>query len=168
MHCGQRLAFRTLLLCALLAPIAALADWQWTRWGMKVDEVIAASNASVAPFERAEQPNSRSLLLAKGKYSALDVEFDANFYFDRNDKGLVLVELMAREATFSKCLKLKSALGDVYGKPDETGRVAIIRLQTSMWRDTEKRNRVLLAVTESPDSCSLQYSPLVDRAKSGV
>jgi hypothetical protein len=159
---------RQLFLFTCLLPIPSYADWQWTKWGMGVDGVIAGSGATIRPFERNEAPNFDKHLLASGGYSTLGMDFDANFYFNKVDRGLSMVELRLKEANFSRCLSLQNAMRDVYGQPHETHGIALIKLRTFMWRDEKTKNRVLLSAAESPDSCGLQYTPLVDKAKSGL
>lgn len=73
-----------------------------------------------------------------------------------------------KSADFTRCLNIQNAMRDVHGPPHEAGSVALIMLRTFMWRDEKTKNRVLLSTTENPDSCALQYTPLVDKAKSGL
>lgn len=168
MKCDFHRWLRRLLLSIYLLPIPVYADWQWTKWGMSVGDVIAGSAAAVRPFERNEAPDSDRRLLASGTYSTLSMDFDANFYFNRTDGGLSLVELRLKDANFSRCLSLQNAMRDVYGQPHETHGIALIKLRTFMWRDEKTKNRVLLSTAEGPDSCGLQYTPLADKTRSGL
>ena len=157
-----------LLLSVCFLPLPVYADWQWTKWGMSVGDVIAGSDTRVRLFERSELPDSDKRLLARGTYSTLSMDFDANFYFSKTDGGLSLVELRLKDANLSRCVSLQSAMRDVYGQPHETGGVALIKLRTFTWRDEKTKNRVLLSTIEGPDSCGLQYTPLVDKNRSGL
>ena len=44
--CGKLLLFMSVTCVALTASQIALANWQYTKWGMTAEEIVAASNGS--------------------------------------------------------------------------------------------------------------------------
>jgi hypothetical protein len=62
----------------------ALADWQYTRWGMSVDEVLAASNGSASKVRDDKDKRVRKLpRLALGTVKEGDTEFTVEFFFEK-------------------------------------------------------------------------------------
>lgn len=158
---GWRIA---LIFCGLIASGHAMADWQWTRWGMSIDEVIAGSNGAVS-FSKLEKDKDAR---ARGTYSTLGFTFDAHMMFRGKDGGLSLVELTMIDPTSGKCFELQRAMFDVYGQSFEKGGIALIQLKTATWLDEKTKNRVMFLISQNPDRCSLQYQPMVEKSKSGL
>ena len=73
---------RWLLLTLALVSAPALADWQFTRWGMSPDEVVAASQGQVQRVKDKKDLRVRDLpRLAIGQVKEGDVAFDMEFFF---------------------------------------------------------------------------------------
>ena len=71
-------------------PSPALADWQYTRWGMTVDEVITASNGTATKVK--DNKDLRVLKmprLAVSQTTDSEAVFKVEFYF--KDKKLALI-----------------------------------------------------------------------------
>ncbi|HQV04889.1 MULTISPECIES: hypothetical protein [unclassified Novosphingobium] len=75
-------------LLAFATPAAA--DWQYTRWGMPLDEVIAASSgkATLVPEEKGKRIRKLQRL-AIGSVTEGKAEFQVEFYFDKKKLKLI-------------------------------------------------------------------------------
>lgn len=106
-------------LAMALCPTTALADWEWSKWGMTPDEVAAASKGTV---KTVAADSSKSIsgwdLDATGAWTQYDFSFTANFFFDAASKGLMAVALDLPDA--KKCGDLRKALVAAYGAPANT------------------------------------------------
>ena len=75
---------------------AAHADWQYTHWGMTVDQAIAASQGKLKacnPQACNGQKNESTLALAYGSYRVGEFSFTSFLMFDKADKKLAHVSL---------------------------------------------------------------------------
>ncbi|WP_141105693.1 hypothetical protein [Rhizobium sp. R693] len=150
------LAMPSALLC--VAP-SAQADWQYTKWGMTPDQVIAAAPPESGLRWVAKSATNGPYL--KGHYGAGEYRFESRFWF--SDKGLYEVELELDTRT-AYCIKLKASMLVTY--PDiEPNRKAALHghfLQTYdnaiEWIDHAKSNVVYM--NEDLSSCSLVYHPM--------
>lgn len=92
----KRVAAWTAVALGLAVAGTAAADWEYTKWGMKPDQVTAASKGAVKAVPVDAAANIRSMQRkAIGAYKAGSVEYEAQFYFDVNDK-LTAVRLQAK------------------------------------------------------------------------
>ena len=67
---------------------AAFADWQYTKWGMTVDEVIDASGGKATKIDDSGRDSEDQKTMATAPFIAGDFVFEANFMFSRNDQKL--------------------------------------------------------------------------------
>jgi hypothetical protein len=75
-------------LLAFSAP--ALADWQYTKWGMSVDEVLAASQGTASKVRDKKGERVRELpRLALGKTKEGETEFIVEFFFKKKKLRLI-------------------------------------------------------------------------------
>lgn len=154
---------RSLWICAslLVIPSAAIADWEYTKWGMSPDQVVKASKGKAQQHPRdADNSTDGADALVSGTYSAAGYNFTTHFRFGKNDGGLsaVLHELKPP----SKCGELFASLQNIYGKPDNDILTPGI-LSGHVWRDQKKDNHVsLLSIGPdlAPSSCDLTYKRL--------
>lgn len=160
------LLLRITTVTLMLSPQVSYADWQWTKWGMSPQQVANDSAGRATTIEGRKTEKMQNL--AKGTYTTNGIEFESIFWFTLSEPRLMLIELIAQSPTFSKCNELRTSLHDVYGKPDDRGGIPLIKLSTYRWRDPSMGNRILLAVSESPDRCSIQYTELVTRSGLGL
>jgi hypothetical protein len=156
---------RMIGICALLtatcAASPAAAHWQWTRWGMTPDQVIAASKGTARVGNREKSAQGDGTADVVGSYDAGGRIFTAKFYFQRG--LLAYVVLGSRD--WQACVQTVRDLQAVYGKPIEwsDGGVA----SNATWLDQTRGNRVkIVAVPEA--YCELQYSPISSAAASGL
>jgi hypothetical protein len=104
----------------------ARADWEFTRWGMTVDEVQAASpkdrrlrhvNEESQAKSRVSVSDGRSAAMLAGWLSYDNQEVIAQFYFDLETKRLVSVNLNLRPLGANDFL---SSITQKYGDPIES------------------------------------------------
>lgn len=160
-------------LAAALAMISfaldVCADWQYTRWGMTVDEVAKASNGLAQPYTEASNPKYESAMTARvllrAPYKAGDFNFTADFLFGKSDDRLARVILRLDGANDIQCARLQGSLKDVYGTPSEVSRSSM--MPTTTWRDAASGINVLYS-SIGTNYCSVNYSPLATKAKSGL
>jgi hypothetical protein len=137
-----------------VVPTAALADWQYTRWGMTPQQVIAASNGTVSwRAVKLPKPNGPREEIG-GSYAAGERIFDVSFTF--SDGRLSIVSLKADPCDGSLLADLKSR----YGRPlsEAAGMFPFME-----WDDKRNDNRVTLF--EIFDSCLITYTPLAERSQ---
>jgi hypothetical protein len=155
-----------LVLLALCFASTAHADWQYTKWGMTVDEVVAASGGKAVPNTdnvfNMDDPNLATKLSTP--YAVDTVEFAAHFLFDPQGK-LGLVHLRPIDA--QNCFRLKSELANKYGRPSNITDLGVVR--NTYWRDTESSNLVqFVEVKSRQGSCMLKYGPLKSTMSRGL
>ena len=142
-------------LCVLLGLIAvtlpANADWQYTKWDMPLDDVVAASQGSVHAVKPTKEKRLRDFdRYAEGVWHNGDITYRADFYFD-DAMRLKLVNLYADPA---QCPAVTSELEAARGKPDEARDTF-----AKIWHDAANGNDVI--VTEiSRKFCFVSYAPL--------
>lgn len=142
----------------LATPNPAAADWQYTKWGMTPDEVIAASNGAAS--ESTPSPDSEPseiVTLASADYVASGYEFWVSFGFSA-DRRLSEVSLSLRDS--DKCVYLADALDRRYGRPvsREGGLLTVIT-----WHEPDSGNSSELQVFGDDEIiwCHLVYKPLL-------
>jgi hypothetical protein len=150
------------LLFAMTALIAipAHADWQFTRWGMTPDQVVAASKGAArlateeeaARFDGPRQKQRRTL--AVGSHTAAGIALSVRFVFENN--RLVLVSTGVTRPEDAE--PLRQAMLMRYGQPAFVSRVSV--LTQLGWSDRDRGNKVELIQTNSGNGSSVNYSPL--------
>jgi hypothetical protein len=81
----------TTMIVVIMVNLPAQAEWQYTRWGMSVDEVMTASEGAAIPTNSDEQnlfedDNQQTLL--KSQWSKEGYSFDVFFNFSVSDSKL--------------------------------------------------------------------------------
>lgn len=147
----------TALLLASALPGSAVAHWQYTRWGMTVDQVIAAAKGQVRP--ETGHSFKGTDLGASGTFSSGSRQFTVRHYFGTSGLGRVHLSLMGDEA----CRSLKDDLQGIYGTPiEERGG----SMPAFTWLDVAKGNRIFLSLPGG--ICMVQYSPILSGDASGL
>ena len=121
-----------LVLLSLVSP--AVADWQWSKWGMSVQEVIAASqNSAIAtsPKEKIDNSTLYAISNLKMPYRANGMNFTAYFMFSGENEGLKCVSLKILDS--DKISELQYEVNLIYGKPDIFSENTSVGLSTSVW-----------------------------------
>ena len=79
-------------LACLALPGTAQANWKYSRWGMSVDQVIAASPRTVRRIADVSKDRVGNLQrLAVGEVNEGGTRFEVQFYFTSDGKSLQLV-----------------------------------------------------------------------------
>lgn len=148
---------------ALIIPTAAKADWQYTKWGMTPEQVIAASNGTAKPTAPATIPMYQPIggptqteIAASGPslrapFTSGSREFDAEFAF-KNGK---LSEVTLSGVTGADCYSLEGDLEARYSVPFKTNPAGNIH----EWHDQLNNNNIMFLITAAP-RCFLTYQPL--------
>jgi hypothetical protein len=143
----------------------AFADWQYTKWGMTPEQVVAASKskAAIGSGEPGDLIRGSPLQVgAVGTYASGKWQFKAKFYFDNKKLDFVQLNLLNGE---SGCGSLWADMKSVYGKPFSESEDAITHL--AIWQDEAKNNRIALFEI-GRSSCSIDYKPLKDKDNAGL
>jgi len=133
-------------------PTAAVADWQYTRWGMTPEQVISASRGQVS-WRAIRQPRTGGPTEELGgTYVAGARTFDLKFTFTENRLSLVSLEI-------EPCGSLPTDLRSTYGAPVDEIRGDFPQ---TIWDDRRNDNRITLVRIFG--SCLLSYGPLNERS----
>jgi hypothetical protein len=123
----------------IIGPGMALANWEFTRWGMTVNEVERASHYSAI---RTGQGYG-CMLQINGPYTFLGVRFSlVKFCFD-DETLLESVDLLASVNAYST---VERNLRRAYGPPQIPRGVDQL---SSSWTDTERGDRIDLSLAEN-------------------
>jgi hypothetical protein len=146
------------IIVLLLTPRTAYADWQYTKWGMSPEEVVAASNGNAQLLPDTEAKKSRAtdndfITLAKAVRSVNGERFSVSFNFIKHSKRLQMVSLDAVDV--SRCTMYKSYLFHRYGAP------AVSEFDGTLliWRDPPSGNAVDW-VYSPPEFCTIRIEPI--------
>ena len=123
----------------MIGPGMALANWEFTRWGMTVNEVERASHYSAI---RTGQGYG-CMLQINGPYTFLGVRFSlVKFCFD-DETLLESVDLLASVNAYGA---IERNLRRAYGPPQLARGVDQLN---SSWTDTERGDRIDLLLAEN-------------------
>jgi hypothetical protein len=147
------LAGASLTLAGMTVPAAA--DWQYTRWGMSPEQVVAASNGAVRLGPPPQGKTYDKLTgRALGNHEADGATFHAFFHFDAAN-GLAKVALERNSGT--ACAALQGGLAAQYGQPVKSTRNNFATIDE--WRDAVRGNVVrYVLVGDLP--CTITYDRL--------
>jgi hypothetical protein len=143
-----------------LLPIQADASWQYTRWGMSPEQVVAASKgtAHLEPDNGSYLPylpdRDKALMLAKGQVKIGSFNFKVGFYFDVEKRALKSVFLSAENCTKNDSYALREWLSAKYGVPRE-----VLYNLTFKWVSPFEPDIITLT-SLSDTSCSIAYEPI--------
>ena len=136
----------------------AEADWQYTKWGMSVDEVIAAGQGQVSKASAEEQKNEKIMNgnlvgLAVGTYSINESKFTATFLFQHGK----LDGVKLRPIPVADPYKVTRQLNLIYGL-SETAKGARDPAThcpkiDSKWRDESGENVIEFYELDRRDRC---------------
>ena len=134
---------------------AASADWQYTKWGMTVDEVVEASGGKATKIDDSRRDSEMEKAMATAPFVAGDFVFEAGFMFGKRDLKLQTVKLKLKEGNG---YSLYAALVNRYGKPDTKDKTEVTEL--AKWIVTGDNNNVIWFVIGG-EVTSLQYTPII-------
>lgn len=82
------------LALAMVLPAAARADWQYTKWGMKPEEAVKASNGAMKMLpakDRRKADITKTEKVAEGAFEDGALRLQVEFLIDTASGGLVCV-----------------------------------------------------------------------------
>ena len=135
------------------ASLSAYADWQYTKWGMTPDELVAAAKNAKQSISKSKHPDliSRGWLF-EGEYRTNIYRFKAIFIFSKNPEKLKSVSLQPSDK--SQCNVLMADLIATYGPQVKHNKLSTGDLLT--WNDAVKKNEVQLVI--DPSICFVTYN----------
>lgn len=147
------------LVLSIQLSTPAAADWEFTRWGMTVEQVQAASGNTLDTIPEYRRPGMRigaTLPILEGVFKAGAFRFYVNYHFDAQGM-LELVDLQPDNYTIGR--EIESALLARYGRPivDKSGGSCAACYE---WQDLERGNVVNFYRTPSINSIRLRYTRL--------
>ncbi len=158
---SSKRAWKILLVTAAGSAAPAEAHWQYTRWGMMPEQVIAASKGMAS---RSDPTTDAALPIgvkeAVGIYNADGRAMKASFWF----KSGKLNQVNLSSDNDDACLALNRDLIGVYDQPTSRSRGMI---ETSVWLDKERGNRVQFS-SWGTGGCNIIYAPLPTAQGTGL
>lgn len=141
------------LLAAGAAPAAA--DWQYTRWGMSPEQVVAASRGAVQLGPPPSGKTYEGLTgRARGVHNEAGASFDAYFHFDAEFR---LARVALERTGGADCAALHNRLLADLGRPAKSTRQSFATID--QWQDRSRGNLVgYVLVGKLP--CTITYSVL--------
>ncbi len=149
---ARRLRFAVSLtaIAFLSAPMSkALADWQYTRWGMSRAEVIEASGGLAVVYEvkKREEWGIYPDLVAPALFGKF--KYRAKFYFDADNGELKAVRMDPVNGVW--CPDVAHALWVRYGTDQQ------MKDGYFIWQDAAANDRITLS---GFSTCRIRYEPL--------
>lgn len=159
-YCGARRGgkmkyVKLIALVSLAIPVPALADWQPTKWGMSVDQVIKATGNRAKANTDSDAESDELLTMP---YTQTGLHFTAYFEFDEDTKLLTGVKLEAENRDCENAFKM---LKSNYGAPASS--LQGIAGDMEKWQDTSGSNRITALALPSRSKanyCSITFRSL--------
>lgn len=144
-----------------VAPLDAHADWQYTRWGMTPEQVMAASTGQLKPCDEACKGQDTSIQITRflGPYQSGPFKFTAYMLFNRQSDTLAEVTLDLNQPNDAGALV--GALKLKYGEPivDDYSK----EMKVIIWCDpTDEIDIVVIGDQPHVADTSLSYAPRQD------
>ena len=151
-----------LVVAAFGVATPALADWQYTQWGMSPADVQTASNGTAVVNQDRSLDAADLTAGLTAFYRGDKRPFTAVFLFDATGK-LSAVTLNPTDRI--SCVPIRQSLGERYGAPASVDQHAYG--QTARWNDIEGDN-VVVYLDLGEGNCSIQYSSLPPTHQDGA
>lgn len=143
------------LIIALGYASPGMSHWQYTRWGMSPEQVVAASVGKVNLSDGvAGDSTINGRLRAKGHYVSGDYSFSSRFIF--NDRGLS--QIVLTPTLMKQCVGIGTDLMARYGAPVEFTKLPM-NIFSIRWMDLAEENSIRFNGM-SDGSCTVNYMPL--------
>jgi hypothetical protein len=158
--------FSLLVILGIWGADVAQADWQYTRWGMRPEEVVAASGGKAEKTTAEEKvamssQDAKDEPLLKAPYQSGRYQFIAFFHFDKKSGRLSSVNLELQNTEFGR--ELLGSLRQKYGKPDSDREDQYLNLV--VWRKNGDQTSYIGIVGKS---FSVHYQPLNTKDNEGL
>jgi len=151
---------------ALLMSAPAVADWQYTKWGMTADQVGAASKGQMKRCSAVcdKQTTATSTALLYGPYQSGTLPFTAFAFFDKQTKKLVQMSLRLDDS--SKGNELIGGLRAKYGDPVSESKTQVLHLL--VWRPAGDQIDLTRIGFGGDFSYTLGYHPRATSSNKGL
>lgn len=167
-----------ILLLAFCCASHADARWQYTKWGMTIDQVLSANKdvRRLSPEnQKAQEIRSLGSALAEAPYVADGTPTNAVFYFKSNKLRAVRLNLRGSGDGY----RLLESLSSVYGKSiREFERPVLDACKETRreWHDIKRGNVVTISILACSNvgpykgmgSSSILYEPLRSKGETGL
>lgn len=134
----------------------AVADWQYTKWGMTPDEVIVASAGRATLIDPQFTPSGKTVYLLKAEHQSGLFHFEVQFGFSAAPRKLIIVNLKLKN-TAEAAPSLRYSLVSKYGKPDFSQDGDVTR---ALWRDLSAGNIIEYLAIRGLNLYIVSYKPL--------
>ena len=155
-------------LCAgLLTSSFAHADWQYTRWGMTVEQVSAASKGQLRACNAACDKQSTDSEIARlyGAYRSGEFQFTAFAMFNKTTGKLAYMNLKLENT--SQANALIGALRTKYGEPATRNTSQIMNM--FVWREAlDQIDIVVIGPGMANPHTTLAYRPRATDSNKGL
>lgn len=151
----------------VMASIESRADWQYTRWGMTPDQVLAASKGQLRrcdPLACKGQTSDTEAAQLFGDYQSGKFTFTAFIFFDKRSSKLSHVNIQLK--TPEKANELIGALRAKYGEPSSRNVTAIMTLL--VWRDQKDQISIMIIGSGPSAQASVYYQPRATDSNKGL
>jgi hypothetical protein len=148
-------------------PTVDMADWQYTKWGMKVDQIARASDGQLhVPTRQEGEAKARNGIAPGllGTYQTSTFRFTCELYFQSPTSGLTRVALTAID--YNQSNSIIESLRGLYGEPVEAERDK--DGGKYRWRDEVHNNSIELYDTPMIRVFSVFYTPLRSGSEKGL
>jgi hypothetical protein len=135
------------------------SGWQYAKWGMSVDQVVAASRGSAHRSSDKSSNNTKYEERATGTFDSGDMRFLVKFYFSPNNGGLNNVDVKLLNPDHWK--ELEAGLIAKYGTPysdSAEGQPDLDGIRTRRWDAGDTQ----VTYFENYDDLSVDYVPQPD------
>jgi hypothetical protein len=122
-----------LSLVGLLIAPAVQADWEYTRWGMTPEQVVAASGGKAKLLPEEKRPRVPALVTAAtGEFNDGAMQLRTVFSFNIERGGLACVSYGVLSPDQNGAFR--TALASRYGPPQSTSTVAFLGQENLGWK----------------------------------
>jgi len=147
-----------IFLLTLILPVAARADWQYTKWGMTKSEVEAACTSNQVQTKEGRYSNgTKAKYELEGSYKAGSFDFSAQFYFSGEGKLNMVSLVLQGDKGYELEQSLLAKYGNDYRKEFLAGSTAL-QMYRLIWRVESEGN--VVSFIRLLDRYSVQYEPL--------
>jgi hypothetical protein len=134
--------------------VPAMADWEYSEWGMTPEQVASASKGAVKIIPQAQRKRIEEAKMesgAEGTFTDGELRLHVAFSFDTGGTGLVAVGYNVLDAAQNDLLK--DWLTRKYGPPHNKGGIPAIGLSTWDW---EKPDEIEMNISKGTGAFVLQ------------
>ena len=100
--------FAVTALAAALLPAPARADWQYTKWGMRPEEAVKASNGGMKMLpdkDRRKVDITKTEKVAEGTFDDGALRLEVEFLIDTTSGGLICVTYATKDPAQNALLR---------------------------------------------------------------